>query len=230
MTAHACQDQKRIGVCVSRILIADDHLFVVDSIATLLSSQRAGIECAKTTNFADAMSQIMADKFDLLVLDWQMPGMQGTPSIAAVQEIAPALPIVIFSGISFGPEIKGALQMGCRGFIPKAMGTKAVASAIETILAGGTYLPVSEDLWNLTAENARLHKAISNGDASDIQLHTREAEVLKLMAEGMTNKEIGRALDLQEVTVKVYASRVFRKLGVQNRSQAVLKAQKLGFI
>lgn len=213
-----------------RILIADDHLFIIDSITTLVSRRGSGIECAKASNFADAMSQIMADNFDLLVLDWQMPGMQGKPSIAAVQEIAPSLPIVIFSGISFGPEIKGALKMGCRGFIPKTMGTKAVASAIETILAGGTYLPVSHDLWDSTADDTSLAQTSSNGSDSDIQLHSRETEVLKLIAEGMTNKEIGRALNLQEVTVKVYASRVFRKLSVQNRSQAVLKAQKLGFI
>jgi DNA-binding NarL/FixJ family response regulator len=118
------------------------------------------------------------------------------------------------------------LALGVKGFIPKSSPGSAIVSALSVILNGGTYIPVETAL-------ARRHKAVPAvpaAEGSAKALTDREIEILKLLAGGHSNKEIARQLSVQEITIKMHASRIFSKLHVRNRVQAVSHALKAGLL
>jgi len=116
------------------------------------------------------------------------------------------------------------MELGVKGFIPKSSSGNAIVSALSVILNGGTYLPVE------TALARGRGFAPPQKTASSKNLSEREIEILKLLASGYSNKEIARQLSLQEITIKMHASRIFAKLRVRNRVQAVSHALKAGLL
>jgi DNA-binding NarL/FixJ family response regulator len=171
--------------------------------------------------------------FDLILLDLQMPGMNGTRGVADARTAFPDAPIVVISGFTDPAVIRGAIANGANGYIPKTARGKSLVTALKLVMEGETYLPPS-----LLAEDAAAQpdaplptgeNGTSSTPAGFEKLSPREAAVLRLLISGKTNKEIGRDLDLQEVTVKVHLRNVYRKIKATNRTDAVRIALMQGW-
>lgn len=209
------------------ILLADDHPLFTDAITRQLAAAYPGVTL-HTAEDLTTVTALIADieNIDLAVLDWDMPGMQGLDSIAELRADHPDLKIVILSGRIDDATVHEVLALGIRGFIPKSSSGNAVIAALSVVLSGCTYLPVETAL----AHNRKRLPKPPNARAPGKDLTERETDILKLLAQGFSNKEIARQLGVQEITIKMHASRIFAKLRVRNRVQAVSHALKTGLL
>ncbi len=209
-----------------RILFADDHTLIRDGIRPFLSELAPDVEVLEAENFAGAQDQAKAaGDLDLILLDLKMPGMNGFNGITAFTQTHPDVPIVILSGHYNRKDVIAALDYGVSGYIPKNIGGMAMVNALRLVLAGEKYLP-SEAFSETGADEDESILAPSGQAAQEIDpkfqtLTQREGEILAHLVEGKTNKEIARDLDLQEITVKIHVRNIYRKIGAQNRAQAV---------
>ena len=156
-------------------------------------------------------------ELDLLLLDLCMPGMAGVGSLRRLIRKAPSVPIIVISASEEPDLIRDAPRSGCDGFVPKSESSRVIKHAIELVLGGGVYIPPS--LLQL-----------SRGSRSDanLGLTPRQKDVLRLILDGRSNKEIARDLDLSVATVKAHVGAAYRALEVTTRAQATAKAQRIG--
>lgn len=205
-----------------KAVLADDHVLFRDGFALLLQQFESGTECLTCGTLDDALGLLNNhDDADLLFLDLNMPGMQGATSIQVIHEIHRGLPIIILSGEESRAQMSALLAAGAAGYIPKSSSAAVMISAIRLVLAGGIYIP-SQLVGNDFAEAERNTPA----DA-EVQLTERQIEVLRLLADGKPNKTICRELQMSEGTVKTHINAIYRNLGVVNRTEAALAAQRL---
>lgn len=210
------------------ILLADDHPLFTDAITRQLAAAYPGVTLHTAEDLTAATALIVdIENIDLAVLDWDMPGMQGLDSIARLRTDYPDLKIVILSGRIDDATVHEVLALGIRGFIPKSSSGNAVVAALSVVLSGGTYLPVETALSH---SRKRLATPPNTARKPGKDLTERETDILKLLAQGFSNKEIARQLGVQEITIKMHASRIFAKLRVRNRVQAVSHALKTGLL
>lgn len=194
-----------------RVLLADDHDLVRETIAAFLQAEGFG-SVLTAASLPEALIQIDgAPPCDLVVLDYQMPGMNGLDGLARVLKANPGKPVAILSGIASREVAEASIRAGAAGFLPKTMGARSLVSAMRLIVAGETFLPFGA----LQPE----------GEDGLFNLTRREVEVLRGICEGKSNKEIARDHDLQEVTVKLHVSTLSRKLGAKNRTHAAMIAR-----
>ena len=199
-----------------RILLADDHPLFADALRALIERNLAATTLTVVTDL-DAAQRALAENapYDLAIVDLHMPGANGFEGIERIRAGFPKTPVAVISGAATPTEVSRALQLGAKGFLPKTLPSSVLAAALQVLAAGGTYVPTDY------AGAAPQPMAAATG------LTPREAEVLALLAVGRANKEIGRALHLQEITVKLHVRNIFRKLGVRNRVEAANAAARL---
>lgn len=196
------------------IAIADDHPLVRAALRDTLGSLEPPPRFLEGGDIAAAMKLATSDpEPDLLLMDLAMPGSHGLEDVRALRQTAPALPIVVVSADENPGTVGALVAMGVAGFIPKSDSAEVIRQAVQLVLAGGTYVPVRY-------AGATLAGPSHNG------LTERQVDVLRLLARGRSNKEIARELGITEGTVKVHLLSVFRLLGVRNRTEAVLAAQR----
>lgn len=205
-----------------KILVADDHPLYREAVAIQVARIFADVALVEVATMDEVYAAIRepATPFDLFLIDYKMPGM----SVAAVAQLThdvPATPIAIISGSAQPAEIKAAIEAGARGYIPKTATGERLAHALKLILAGGTSVP-TELLFEVAP--------VDGAPAWLALLSHREQDVLRGVARGLSNKEIGRELDLAEVTIKLHLRSVFRKMGARSRADAAVMAAKAGLV
>lgn len=206
-----------------RLLFADDHPMFLDAVREHLNRAFPDIEIEVAANLGDVMTMLGGkDGFDLVVLDFSMPGMDGADGVKMLREKHPEVSVAVTSGVAKTRDVKAVLDLGAHGYLPKTLTGSAYAGALRVIAEGGTYVPV-ETMQAMAAEAAD-RKVNAEG------LTPREMEVLEGIADGKPNKQIARDLDIHEVTVKLHARSIFKKIGVQNRSQAAVIARERGLV
>lgn len=195
-----------------KVLLADDHVLVRDTIAAFLRSE--GIEEVHTASTLGEAVEVArsAGEFDLVLLDYNMPVMQGAQGIDMMKAAAKNCPVAILSGAANPSMAKDLISAGAAGFIPKTLSSKSIVSAVNFMAAGEVFVPF--DFLN-DAPNK-----------SDSGLTDRELEVLRGVCRGASNKEIARELDLKEVTVKLHVKTLSRKLDAKNRTHAAMIAKE----
>lgn len=207
-----------------RILLADDHDLIRDTIEEFLKRLDKDIHVLHAATLPQALDLLSkADPLDLVLLDLRMPGMNGLAGLKSVQAMT-GVPVVILSGETNPDTIRNALQAGAAGFLPKTMRGTAMLNALRLILAGERYVP------DILVAGQPAHAEESPGSGpSPRSLTPREREVMGLLVQGLSNKEIGHRLGIEVVTVALHLRSIYRKLGVSSRTQAVRMAMEQGW-
>ena len=203
-----------------RVLIADAHDLLRDTLVAFLEAN-GETQTNSAANLADAVSILKQEPpFDLVLLDLNMPGMNGLNGLNETLEKFPDQRIAIISGIATREVAEAALSSGAAVFIPKTLPAKSLVNAVKFMAMGETYVPL--DFLNAIEEEAEtpLSKLLSE----------RELQVLKCLCQGMSNKEIARDLDLQEVTIKLHVKTLCRKLEAKNRTHAAMIGKEAGIV
>ena len=208
---------------MSQFLIADDHPLFREALKGALSTKFADLEVFESDDF-DTTLQVLNEQedLDILLLDLHMPGSGDLYGLIRIREDYPSLPIVVVSGSEDLSIISKVMGYGAMGFIPKASSTQDIAKGIETVLEGETWLPenMKDKVANIENEDRELAQQVAS-------LTPQQYKVLQYLHEGLLNKQIAYELHISEATVKAHITAIFRKLGVYNRTQAVLIASKL---
>jgi two-component system, NarL family, nitrate/nitrite response regulator NarL len=216
-------DSRHISAAM-RILLADDHDLVRDSIEEFLKRLDRDVEVLHASTLPQALdlARQKDSALDAILLDLRMPGMNGLAGLKAMCAACATVPVVIISGETDPDTVRGALQAGAAGFLPKTMRGTAMLGAMRLILSGERYVP---DL--VVAERAESGSGASSGAFSG--LTQREREVMSLLVQGLPNKEISQRLKIEVVTVALHLRSIYRKLGVSSRTQAVRLAMQQGW-
>jgi DNA-binding NarL/FixJ family response regulator len=159
---------------------------------------------------------------DLILLDLAMPGMDGFAGLARLRELRPSVPVVVLSASESQADVRATLEGGAMGFVPKSSTAEVMLSALRLVFSGGVYVPPL--VLDRAGPPGKAAGASPLGD--DLGLTPRQLDVLALLGEGKANKEIAQALGLTEGTVKLHVSAILRALGVENRTQAVIAAER----
>ncbi len=201
-----------------KVLIADDHDLVRDALVAYVEAA-GGIETQVAATL-DAACEVLRSQgpFDLVLLDFNMPGMNGLAGLQRVLGLDDPPPVALISGEASRDVAEQALEAGAAGFVPKTLPAKSLVNAIRFMAMGEQYAPVDF----MTAEPAPLSHPLAD------KLTTRELQVLRGLTEGKSNKEIARDLDLSEPTVKLHVKTLYRKIDANNRTQAALIAREAG--
>lgn len=194
-----------------KILIADDHDLVRETIAAFLSAE--GAETVVTAGSIDeAVSAVRQDgTFDLVLLDYNMPGMNGLEGLSRMIAVNDRRPVAILSGTASRALAEESIAAGAAGFVPKTLASRSMVAAVKFMVAGEIFAP-----FGFMQQKSEA--------AADL-LTGREIDVLRGIVRGQSNKEIARDLDLHEATVKLHAKTLCRKLGAKNRTQAAMIAR-----
>lgn len=206
-------------VVAMRILLADDHGMVRDTMSAYLETEgRAVVEAVE--NYHEAM-KMLSNKgpFDLVLLDFSMPGMNGLEGLSDAIKAYPDQPFAMLSGTAPNRIAQEAVERGAIGYLPKSMTAKSLVNAVRFMIAGETFVPASVLADTGETEETEFTR----------QLSQRERQVLTGLCHGRSNKEIARELDLQEVTIKLHVRTLCKKLNAKNRTQAALIAKDAGF-
>jgi DNA-binding NarL/FixJ family response regulator len=214
-----------------RVLIADDHPLFRDGLRRLVGQLGESIETAEAGTLAEACTSIsgLGGDVDLMLIDLRMPGMNGFEGIKALKTLAPKAPLVVVSGFESRRNAEQSLEAGAAGFIPKSAPVEMVLSALNHVLAGEIYLPPS--LYGPTAggDPTRDEHMSRRVDSSLFApLTQRQIDVLALLGQGKSNKDIADTLRISEGTVKVHVGAILKVLSASNRTQAALLAIDAG--
>lgn len=200
-----------------RLLLADDHDLFRESVSAMVGAD-GKIFVVAVPSVAAVIDRLAREPFDLVLLDYQMPGMNGFEGLERVRQAAPMVPVAVMSGTTRRDLAQEALGLGAVGFVPKTLGVHALIAALRRMAAGETFAPMA------------MLDDPPPPDAVLADLTKREREVLIGICDGKSNKEIARDLDVQEVTVKLHSKTLARKLQARNRTHAAMIARNAGFV
>jgi DNA-binding NarL/FixJ family response regulator len=205
-----------------KALLIDDHALIRDALGLLIGVRFPELELLQAGDLAEGLACLHAHPdVRLVLLDLNLPDATGPQSISRLREQAPQARMVILSADDRQETVEQAIELGACGFVPKTSRGEALAQALQITLDGGVYLPPASALVP-TAPPTETVTAASLG------LSPRQSDVLRLLIDGQPNKLICRELDLSESTVKTHLAAVFRRLGVNSRTQAVVTAARMG--
>lgn len=209
-------------------LIVDDHPLFCDALCMTVKSV-AGVQDTRTAaSLSDALTQLESSAHlpDLILLDLNLPDVHGFDGLLRLRAAAPGVPVVVVSSMADHRAISAALSGGATGFVPKHSTRDVFRLAFAEIAAGRTFRPEGfVDGVAAPPEEGALADAVTRLST----LTNQQARILDLICEGLLNKQIAHELSIAETTVKAHVTAIMRKLGVQNRTQAVLIAREASF-
>ncbi len=212
-----------ISVC-----LVDDQTLVRQGVRSLLELSDSVKVVAEAADGNQALEVIPACSPDVVLLDMRMPGLSGLDVLNALRERGELPPTIILTTFDDDQLVLAGLKAGARGYLLKDVSLEQLVEAIKTVADGGSLVqPVVTQRLLLGLE--RMHNEFASLDQPD-PLTERETEILRLMAGGYSNKEIANSLSVAEGTVKNHVSNILSKLGVRDRTRAVLKAFELGIV
>jgi DNA-binding NarL/FixJ family response regulator len=200
-----------------RIVVADDHTVLREGVRTILGRNPEMSVIAEARDWPEAIRAVLNHHPEIALLDVRMPGMEAHEGVSILRQKCPNVGIIMFSAFDRDEEIYGVIRAGARGFLLKDCPREELRECIRAVHQGKTWL---------TAGPAA--KLASRVQASE--LTNRQREILELVAEGKTNKEVGNVLNITEGTVKVHVNHILGKLGVAGRVAAVTRALQRGLV
>lgn len=211
-----------------RLLVVDDHTLFRRGLVALLAADASLEVAGEAGDAAEAVRKAQALQPDVVLLDNHLPGATGLQALAELRAAAPAARIVLLTVSEDEQDLQAALRGGASGYLLKTIEGDALGAALHRVMRGEPVVS-PEMMGKLVAAvqaplAARADAGVPQGLA---QLSPREVEVLRGIARGASNKEIARALDIAETTVKIHVQHILRKLGVSSRVQAAVAASGL---
>lgn len=207
-----------------KILVVDDHSLVREGLCQVLKGLDTDVDVLEAPNCAQAFElAALHHDLDLILLDYHLPDMTGLEALDVFGAKHPELPIVMLSG-SVNPKIMGqVIAKGAAGFITKAGKSNEMLAILRLVLDGEVCIPPELD------NESSLQQAAYTAGYPPLQFTQRQEEVLHLLLDGRTNREISETLNLAEETIKTHISAILRGFGVKNRVQAVMAASRQGY-
>ena len=203
-----------------KILLVDDHKLVRAGLVLVLKQMEEGVDLIEAGTGREAIEVAEATPdIDLVLMDLDLPEGSGLEALTAINAKNPKLPVVILSAMEDQTMVSRAMELGARGFIPKSATGEVMLNSLRLVLSGGVCLPPG-------------YGEVPRGEANmEIpNLTQRQLEVLRLMAQGNSNKEIARVLGISENTVRVHISAIISAMDATNRTEAAYSAMRLGLI
>jgi DNA-binding NarL/FixJ family response regulator len=208
-----------------KILIVDDHALVRRGMSYVVKEGFPDADVSEAESAAAALVILRAKKIDLALVDVRMPDLDGLELLRTVKAEWPDIPVIMLSTYENAPYVKRALADGASGYLLKDATPEDLSQAINVALSGSGNVLSPRVIQNLFDD---AESGSQNGRRSEFSLTQRENDILGLLAEGRSNREIAQALYLSEKTVKAHLAAIFRKLGVTNRTQAAMAAVSMG--
>lgn len=213
---------------IIRVLLVEDQTLVREGLEKLLSLTENIRVIARASDGAEGLEKLHHASADVVLLDVRMPKMTGIEFLQALQKIPNAPPTILLTTFDDDDALLNGIRLGAKGYLLKDVSLAKLTEAIRLVANGGTMLsPVVTERLLRGLKDAPLPAPPEYGEE---QLTTRETEILRLMTGGYSNREIASALQLSEGTVKNHVSNVLGKLGVRDRTRAVLKAIEKGYV
>ena len=200
-----------------RILIVDDHPVVRAGLSSMLGTQPELQVVGSASSGEEAINMIQRDKPDVVLLDLRMAGMNGVDTLLAIKRTDPGIRVIILTSYETDEDIYRAVQAGAEGYLLKDTSLREMAEAIKVIHAGKRYIP--------RHIAARLAERMMRTNVTP-----RELEILKLLAKGLTNKQIGNVFGISDNTVRNHVNSIIEKLEVSDRTEAATTAIQRGII
>lgn len=199
-----------------RVMIVDDHPIVRDGIASVLEAEADIVVAASVGSAEEMLAALSRDAPDAILLDLALPGMDGVEAISRLRQMG-AHPVVIFSAHEDAEAMVEAVRAGARGYVVKGAPGAEIVSAVREVASGGSY-------FRGAAANA-IAREVRSPRVPD-GLTPREREVIRLVGDGLSNKQIAQRLGIAERTAKFHVRQIMSKLGADNRAQAVALATR----
>ena len=209
-----------------KVVIADDHALFRDGLRKILSLERDILVVGEASNGDEIGKVVERTKPDVLLLDLKMPKGDVVQNLLDVVAKTPATRVIILTAFSDEENVLNAAKGGAKGYVPKGVPSATLLQAIKTVYGGGYWIdkeiPASEVFEEIVQAQAVAKDPSPEVDESVKSLTKREMEILRLVAEGLTNEEIGKKIFISEKTVKTHLTNIFDKLKVNNRFKAAL--------
>ena len=221
------EKESRQHAVPARIMIVDDHALAREGLRAMLAHQQDLVVVAEAVDAGEARALCRREFPDLILMDVRMPGMDGLAATAAIKQELPAISVIIITMYENPDYLLQAVRAGAAGYLLKNATAREVLTAVRQVLRGAFPLRrgvAARLLQSLTREREG-HAPLSEGP-----LTLREQAVLRLVAQGQTNRAIARTLNVSVGTVKLHVSHIIAKLGVSDRTQAAVRAVELGLV
>jgi DNA-binding NarL/FixJ family response regulator len=207
---------------VIRVLVVDDHPVVRQGLVAVLEDEPDFEVVGSAGSAEEALALAERLRPDVALLDLELPAMDGVEALSLFAAASPDTRVIVFTAYDTDERVFGAVRAGARGYLLKGASAEEIARSLRVVQAGGSYLE--------PRVAAKLVAEVRAPRRSSGQLSERERAVLRLVAEGLPNKQIAQTLSISERTVKFHLASAFNKLGADNRAQAVALAAQRGLL
>lgn len=212
------------------VCVVDDQTLVREGIRSLLSYSSEVTVIAEASDGDEALDVVQHHRPDVVLLDLRMPRRDGIATLEALRERGDTTPVLVLTTFDDDELVQHAVGAGANGYLLKDVTLERLVTAVRTLAQGGTLVEPAVTERLLHAAASRPQPAFLDGLLRAVDLTERELEVLRLVAAGYANREIAQTLHLSPGTVKNHVSSVLLKLGVRDRTRAVLRALDLGLL
>lgn len=203
-----------------RIIIVDDHPLFRAALRQTLEGEENGYAFQEAGDIDGLLAALDADRdCDLVLLDLNMPGVRGFSGLLLLRAQFPEVPVTIISAVEDQAVIKRCFDLGAAGYLSKSEGAEKIHASIDTVLAGGRWVPEGVSLEGADEQTEVLARLAT--------LTPQQVRVLMMLSDGLMNKQIAYELSISEATVKAHVSAILQKLNVDSRTQAVIAASKI---
>jgi len=215
-----------------KLLVIEDHTLVREGLVNLLAQVEDGVVVADRPDFESALALLDdEDEVDLILLDLALPGIDGFAGLDILRRRYPAIPVAVVSAFDDLPTVTRVMNLGASGFIPKSFSGEQLLAAVRHVLAGEIFRPGGAGKGGHLDDAVPLPPSGSGSAGvtpAEIGLTERQAQVLALLARGLSNREIAAHLELSEGTVKIHVTAILKALGVASRTQALIAVTRYG--
>jgi two-component system competent response regulator ComA len=211
-----------------QVLLVDDHPAVLEGTTSMVETE-GDMTVTAVSSGIEALEVLQEQMFDIALLDLNLPIMNGLELTRRIVALYPELPVVIYTGHDIHPHFNTLVDAGVSGFISKTALRDQLVNAIRCVTQGETVLPISL-FKQLRRNDIRVDSSKGEKTLENVSINEKEQAILREIANGKSNRELAEVLLMSQRTVEYHLTRIFEKLGVGSRAEAVVQAQRLGII